>query len=216
MALAQRRRRVPTIAGGEELLEGIVPGDYRITLRGPDHRAATVTVDDLRPGETRAVEIGLDRGRSLHGRVRSAEGDRPPTELPVHVRPLGPDEIAQRRADRRLVQNAFTPVDAEGRFDIASAPDDTCAVQVRVGAWFEKLFQSTARKARWGTSSDLSLPELSQLHGHVVHPKEVRLDGARVYVRRFEEGDERTDPVVVDVWSTMPALVDEHGRVPPR
>lgn len=135
-------RNVVTDALGCFSLDGLPPGKLAIRADG-DARGRRRGEVELRAGEEARVELALERGNVVEGRVLDAR-DQPLAGWRVHVECVQDHfSDAQLRAVMQWVEGKHTLTDAEGRFVFANVPSVRVRIEVR-GADLESYGQPLA------------------------------------------------------------------------
>lgn len=99
-------------AAGRFRLEHVAPGPNDLLIRAPGHRPTTRPV--IAGPDTKPIEIVLERGRSVSGRVVDHTG-KPVSEAKIRF------ELGDRDADRAA---PTVTADVGGRFRLDGVPDD--------------------------------------------------------------------------------------------
>jgi hypothetical protein len=126
MHMAWPSRLARTNATGTFVVSGIRPGPYRVAAVGGGHRPrfADVTVT----AKTPPVEMHLERGGSISGRVVNADG-KPVPHSSVYGWSDDPDKDIVRFGLQPAVES-----DALGRFTIPGLPEEA-RLHVNVNGW---------------------------------------------------------------------------------
>jgi RNA polymerase sigma factor (sigma-70 family) len=155
-------------AGGRFAVEGLLPGDYRLTVIAPEHAPFQEEVS-IRQSMSRTIEV--QKGVKVVGRVLTAEGA---------------SAVAARvRAWTQPVNRGGVPAlaeavsDEEGRFTLERLAPGQLTLEARLG---EQLGRIGPRELKGGTSPDLvvKLAGGARVSGVVVWNDGSSADGVRI------------------------------------
>ncbi|MBI3818097.1 MAG: carboxypeptidase regulatory-like domain-containing protein [Planctomycetes bacterium] len=110
------------------IYQGIVPGDITIVVESEGYAHSETRIDNLMPGETKAITIQMNRGGFVHGRVTYATGDPARNVKITLASPDADDEILEEWEGYQgfdgIVPDALRPATtgADGSFSFTRVP----------------------------------------------------------------------------------------------
>jgi uncharacterized GH25 family protein len=111
-----------TRAGGEYAIEGLDPGSYKVRAMAPGHRPAEATATVTSEGGTVRVDLRLETGRALRGRVVDPQGNGIQGAY-VMAAPAGAGDSGAGMSGMTDANGAFEIIaPAEGPLDVTAVP----------------------------------------------------------------------------------------------
>ncbi len=114
-------------ADGRFLIEGVEPGTLTVSARAETYQQVMLSGVELEPGTEREIEIVLEAGAVVEGRVTTADG-LPVVGASIHVAPRR--DAARGISGLRIAGGDSAMTDAEGRYRVAGAPVGPASIQV--------------------------------------------------------------------------------------
>jgi protocatechuate 3,4-dioxygenase beta subunit len=165
---------------GRFRLSRLMPGPVDLYARAPGYRTGQLPVQVPEEGEAEPVEIVLEVGASLEGRVLDSKG------LPVHNASvqagLRIEELESGYSSLATVRTG-----EEGRYEVLNFQPGTCEVQVFLPEGGGS-FRAVAKLGPGRNRLDLRAPRGVQVAGRVVDGRGEPLPGASVSLKLLEPG----------------------------
>jgi hypothetical protein len=187
---------------------GLVPGDSTLLVEAPGFAVAEAPVDDLKPGEERAVGVSLQRGATIAGVVVRSDGATPVEGARVSLEPAEAEGTRPLRSARIISERSeaarATATDSAGRFEFRQVPSGHYRVRAVLAPSVAAERETAVEGTGPATPLTLALPGCGTLRGRLVGPAGARFDGLKVSAE--PSGKRRRDPLDEDGES--PSEVD--------